>query len=109
METAVWQETFSVLLGGSLRALEIEVNGKREVVPGDFCIFRSDLNWGVEEGMWRGCVCAYVCLYVKESESESKRELALETSGGKSLNLSECQRIVVRVKRVRVYKMFCRL
>ena len=54
-------------------------------------------------------MCAYVCLYVQKSESESKRELALETSGGKSLNLSECQRIVVKVRRVRVYKRFCRL
>lgn len=54
-------------------------------------------------------MCAYVCLYVQESESECKRELALETSGGKSLNRSESQRIVVKVKRVCFYKMFCRL
>lgn len=54
-------------------------------------------------------MCAYLCLYVQESESESKKELALETSGGKSLNLSESQRIVVKVKRVSFYKMFCRL
>ena len=69
LENAVWQETSSVLFGGSLRALEIEVNRKKEVVPGGFCISRSDLDWGVEEGVWAVCMCKKVRMRARAREN----------------------------------------
>lgn len=84
------------------------------MVPGGFCISRSDLSWGVEEGVWAVCMCKRARMRARAGEDFLQMplgqcRLCLCDIGGKSLNLSESQKIVVKVKRASLNQVSCRL